>query len=1279
MTNGFSPQHSGERLLRGKRSNVSKHSLMLSAAVGALLAGPAFATTATCTPSPSTTNPDCITTSTTTALTTSTTTSIYIAGSRTTTSGTTTTTTSAGSISVSKADGGAITVNSNSYVYSDGLIKNSDASNASGILVDLSANRDASSFLFTNNSATTTITGAGIYMDSTSSINLSGSGTGKHGIWLNGAGTYTGAITFVSGSTVSISGDTSDALLIDPNAILNGDLSLGGTITVSQTTAASRTDSNLYGLLMKGEVNGNISLPSGGTMTIYGKGATGMSIQGTGVIGSISIGGTLATAGESSSAIASSRAYSNTNTSNIVYPESGSALVVAASVGQGIAILGPSYSGSSIAAASVTNASTYLTPTIVIDPAKYTTPTASLVIGVYSDSYDPGFGFYNRGTITETQVNQNESTEVVDIVGYVGYVDNPTTPTVTHPTIIDGGIYNSGGISTSAVTNGKTAAANSAIAINIGSYVYVGGSYDSGTSTYTADGYACTVTGTCTGTGDVYGGGGAGVKIGGDQAALVNTNATGSGTISATVSGTRGGTAVAIEIASNSHLSSILNSGTIAALASTTDTTLDGLTSGHPLQATAIQDKSGSLTYIFNSGTISAAATTLDNDKQQAIAIDLSADTSSLMDTYSGVTIISKSTSSSAAKIVGDILFGAGNNQQIIVLGTGSGFTSTITGNIHFGTSLLANSGDLLSIGSYGIVSGKITADSGIDVMIANNGTLNLENDTVALNATGLTVSGGGTLNIGVNGNSNLGSTGIIDASGNASNVVTIANGANLNVAYASFMPQGADRFVLITAPTGNLTVTDLAYYSNRIGTPIASGGTMPFLFHSASLSEEPVGATDELVLNVTPKDATALGLTTGSYAVMPMPIKGGTAITGCTATTCTLFDLANAALANDNTLGAAMINGIHNTAEAQKAYDAFAPDVTGGTRAIAISITDQATGMVGARLRMLNLYGKQDGGTTLWGQEFFQMIKDPGRGATDPNTGAKVKSGFRDHGFGFVLGMDGGTPRKGWYGGAFTFYEGDVNELARDAHQNQLWYLLSGYSAWRGKGLFFDSKIDAGYGHINGKRFINLQTGTSTTYTREAETNHTALMLSGGFTAGGVFSYGATTLLPQISLDGLLMSEAGYTEKNPGTIAPCTITSWNNTGKCDGFDLKVGSHTAKSLRAFVGASVRYDLDLWNFYLQPEAHAGYRYDFFNDPTKLKAAFAYADTTSSSTPAKPGSQFTITGPDPAQGNIVLGGSLSTTTSAWTLGFSFDFLRGSNGALEEVGTVNLLGRI
>ena len=452
----------------------------------------------------------------------------------------------------------------------------------------------------------------------------------------------------------------------------------------------------------------------------------------------------------------------------------------------------------------------------------------------------------------------------------------------------------------------------------------------------------------------------------------------------------------------------------------------------------------------------------------------------------------------------------------------------------------------------------------------------------------------------------------------------------------------------------------------------------MPFLFASASLqcigsgpgcSGNPGGPNDELVLNVVPKTlgpgANELNLVPGSYGYQ-------------------LFGAVNNALGIDDALGAAMINGIRNNAQAQAAYNSFAPNVTGGSRAIAISITDEATGVVAARQRMLNMYSKDQGEETLWGQEFFQMIKDPGEGAQQPDQGTRLLSGYKDHGFGFALGMDGGSSRFGWYGGAFTFYAGDVGELynktnntGRNSHVNEQWYVLSGYSVWRGKGLFFDSKIDVGYGHFDGKRFINLDipagSGAYTVYTREADNKHAGTLLSGGFTAGAMLAYGGTTIMPQWSVDGLLMREEGYTEYNPGTTPTC-VTS---TSVCDGFDLQIQPYYAKSLRTFLGVDARHDINLGDFYLQPELRLGYRYDFLSDPVKLKAAFAYSDITGTKPVA--GAPFEVTGPDPAKGNFVLGGALSATTDTWTLGTTFNFIRGTNGTLEEVGMVNLLGRI
>jgi hypothetical protein len=1236
---------------------------MLSTAAAALLAGQAFADTT-------------IDKSTSTALTTGT---LETITSTTTSTGTTTasgtgnagniTITSAGSVGVGLTNQGAITVNSDSFVSNAGVISNKNQSTSTGILVDMTTNPDPIISTNTANASNPTLIG----IDNVGTIDMTGSGTGKHGIWLNGIGTFTGPITLEANSTMSIEGDQSQAITMDSGSVLTGNLTMGGAITLDQTTANSTTASSLIGADLLGTVNGNVALPSGGTLTVTGDGGEGMVIGGGGIVGgNLVIGGTIGTTGLSTTTETQS-VITNPNT---IYPEGGLGLGIGASVANGVAILGPGFSGdTSAAAASVTVQG--LSPAVQIDPGLNSAPlngtAVPLVIGVYTtdgttaaDTNDPGFSVYNRGTITAAPVNANNNVTAMVIQGGGSTADSTT---------LTGGLFNSGSLTASAVTTGTSASGNTVTALSIENYVTLGVSSTGFTKNPAAG------------------------SSPGDQAAFVNSAFAGSGSISASASGTRGGVATAIEIGTGSSVPSLINSGTISASVSISDNTQTGeiATGVNPSTAEAIIDQSGSLTSIVNSGTISATATTLDNNKQVTVAINLTGNTLPLgtspgSPSAYGVSIVDQSLSNVGAKIVGDIDFGSGNNQSLTIIGSGLNSLATVQGNVNFGSDTGgATSGDQLTIGSYGALDGLVTAPSSVSVDVKNLGSFSLQGNgtqstqqclgstgACALSVYDMHIESGGTLSLGVT--EAAAATGVVTAK----NSVTLDSGANLGIAYASFVPQETsghpDQFVLITAPNGKLSVADLSIYNTAVSTPnTQSGGAMPFLFQSANLQCIGSGpgctgstgtAYDELVLNVVPKTlgpgANQLNLVPGSYGYQ-------------------LFDNINNALGIDDELGAAMINGIRNTQQAQAAYDSFAPNVTGGSRAIAVSITDQATGVVGDRLRLLNMFSKDPGEETLWGQEFFQMIKDPGQGAVQAD-GARLLSGFKDHGFGFALGMDGGTPRFGWYGGAFTFYAGDVGEIynasnnsGRDSHTNEQWYVLSGYSVWRGKGLFFDSKIDVGYGHFDGKRYINLDipaasAGTSPTlFTREADNKHAGALLSGGFTTGAMLNYGATTLMPQLSVDGLLMREEGYTEYNPGTTPTCA----NTTNICDGFDLQVQPYYARSLRAFLGSSVRHDFDLGDFFLQPELRLGYRYDFLSDPVKLKAAFAYANVTGATPTA--GQQFSVEGPDPAKGNFVLGGTLAATTDAWTFGGSFDYLRGTNGEIEEVGMLNLLGRI
>src|ERR1043166_3707986 len=204
------------------------------------------------------------------------------------------------------------------------------------------------------------------------------------------------------------------------------------------------------------------------------------------------------------------------------------------------------------------------------------------------------------------------------------------------------------------------------------------------------------------------------------------------------------------------------------------------------------------------------------------------------------------------------------------------------------------------------------------------------------------------------------------------------------------------------------------------------------------------------------------------------------------------------------------------------------------------------------ACMRALRMYAAQSGDATLWGQEFGNNLNQ------DASTDTV---GYRDTGFGFTLGLDGGNPSDGRYGGALTFYSGDVDEKTpRESKTNSEWAMLTGYTDWRGRGFFLDTQITGGYGHLDGKRYLSVG-GVS----RVAEGKRNTLLAAGGLTTGVILTSGRTVFTPLISVDGLTMREDGYSEGGGGA----------KNGGGDGFDLKVSPAYFHSVRGFAGADLR--------------------------------------------------------------------------------------------------------
>ncbi len=1071
----------------------------------------------------------------------------------------------------------------------------------------------------------------GIQMDATGitgevvnagTIDLSGTGSGKFGILIGTAtqlGSFTGlvdttnfptlttptAVDLQAGSTLKVVGDASTGISLAANDTLNGNIYVGGSVLVTATTTTATTNSGaVTGIALNGTMNGNLMIAPGGSVATIGAGAQGVEILGQ-LNGEFENFGSLTAAGLAPSTTTTTTPPVTGN------PLSGSALLVGNSITGGIYNSGASNGNTTETGAQILSQG--LLPTIDIESGLNTTAPVPVTIGTFTDPdsvITGNISFMNRGTISATPTDENANASAISLLG----------ASAINSVTFNGNFVNVGTISAS---SGNTSAATSGSPTNV-TGIYAG----------------------------PY------VNI---PEILNGTDFT-SGSITANENGAAPAIVKTLFIDQNANVSTLVNTGKIASIATSSDPTIASLS------AWAVLDNSGTLLNINNSGSITATASALNNNEQIAIALDLRSEPAS-----SGIMINNSGT------IGGDVLLGQGNDT--IIVGNVVPNTPAVIGpsgaheTIDFG-----GGNDTLTLNSNSSVTGSILEENGgsIGITIASAATLNVQNNGLAntndgatapglalplstsagLQVSSLDVQNGGTLGLTLAEPFNLTVAGNRGPIVNSSGVITLDTTSTVNISYGSFVTASnvtPAQFVVFDAPGGDLHIAD----PSNIEADVTTG--IPFLFTGTVCTVNFSPATDcatppapttnsQLVLSLSPKSAADIGLT--GYAAQ-------------------LFPFANAALAKDGALGSAVVSaglGLPGTpaqiaAEGQKVYQAiyseFAPDVTGAARALAISLTDQATGPVAARQRELRMYAGQDGDATLWGQEFAQRL----------NVDAKVTSGgYNNSGFGFVMGMDTGDRTDGRYGGAFTFFSGDTAEKSpRDSKTTSQWYMLTGYTDWRGKGMFFDSQLSAGYGNLDGKRFLNISAPDTTAgpgaslISRTAEGKRAAEFLAGGFTTGFIANTGGTVLIPQISIDGLTMRQEGYSESNNNVTSPQT----------DGFDLNVRQAYANSLRGFAGVDLRQDLNFGIFFLQPELRAGYRYDFLSGAEKLTANFL----------SLPTSTFSITGPDPSQGNLVLGGGLAVTTGAWSLGVNYDYKRGigGTGGVDQTGVFTLIGRI
>ena len=1218
-----------------------KHRLMLSAAAAALLAAalavvPAQADTE-------------ISTSTGTALSTSSSGNIVIDAS--------------GAVNITQATTPAITINSNNSVTNAGSIANANTDTGIGVLIDTTSG---------NLTSAAGLTSAG-------TIDLGGNGTTKRGILIQGGNTFYGPITLTTltataltgatavtqASAMIVQGDASAAFLLVQGTKVTSNILLGGGGIV-QNASVNSTASNSIMVDLDGTLNGNLVLQSG----LSGVGAGLVGVQTLGGIHSCasdtaapsgftcpsSSGGSFINAGALS--LIGTRNF-NTRGGN---PEAGSAVIIGGSIDGGFLNAGPGTS-SNVSQALISSSGLIVSgvtqPTVLIDPTKsitgnLTAPRGPVVLGPVTADVDPidsGYSFINRGTITAQPTDPDRSSAAVVIQGAsstfftcLGTVSGGACNT----TQTSGGLLNTGTISVQANTSSQTVTSNgitTATALYIGAFTTVPRL-------------------------DV-------------KTEAINASTSTAGTISATVAGIGQGSAFGVILGQNSTVP-VINVGQGASISATVSTNtvsptrnIATATAPFSLVSEALLDQGGTLKTINNAGRIQASNTILipaTGAVTSSItdAIDLAAGTTG------GVTI------NNSGRILGNILMGAaGNGNTLNVGNTGTGGTTanpatgvvdtpssyaivaqaitsdtvglpplTTPNVIDFGS----GTGHTLHVGGFGYVNAVINSGAGaLAVQVDPNGQLFISNTTSALQASTFNVSNNGTLGLAIS-QTNLNSLNPV-VQANSANV----SGASLALQFGTYISSGftaasttnptAQTITLIRAPV--ITDTTIANQNALLGQ------NTPFLFETPAesglspltINNDPSGQ-QTLLLHLLPRS-------TGAKNADGSP---GLNLSGDARNQ---FPFAAAALATDNELGAAIATSltVYNTPgvpgsginvaasqqQAQRVFSQFAPDVSGGTREIAIMLTDQASGPVAARQRLLRSFSHEPGDTTLWGEEFTGQINNKGRVSGDGTLSA-----YKDHGFGFVLGMDGGSPRNGWYGGAFTFYSGNVTqELPRATRTNTQWYMLTGYTDWVGKHVFLDTQISAAYGDFDETRSLNVG-GVF----RNATSRRPGAMLALGANTGAMLHYSGIEVDPHISLDGMTLREEGYQEANGGP----------------GLNLDVAPYFASSVRTAVGADIKTRITVWNFDLSPEMRLGYRYDLLQDAVKIKAAFESTGGRSTA-----GNTLTFVGPDPDSGNAILGLGLGASTDTWHLGVNYDWIRGNNGSTTQVGIITVLGRI
>ncbi len=576
-----------------------------------------------------------------------------------------------GSVTVTTT-GPAITLNSNNDLTNNGTITIEDVDGATAVSLEGGADRN-----FTH-AGTINVTEDFNPEDTDNDRIVDGpvaQGTGRTGILISGASPFEGNVTLAQGSRVTVEGNNSFGMNLVQAAIMSGDITNAGTISV--------IGNNSTGVNLAGAVNGNVE--NRGNVSVVGGDSHAYNISGD-IQGGFVNSGTLGSNGFRFAQRIPFGGADTTGNEDLAAEDllnGGSAVSISGNISGGVhfdlvqeEILDADGNGTgrftTVRNSQVTQ--TGSAPAILIDGNG--TPIAIGRVSAISDPTDANFnanlrfGFVNEGNIASQGVYNDFDATIISI----------------SDATIEGGVFNAGTLSVSTfrgpagnTVEGVTPGTGYARAIVLGQGAIVDQINNIGS--ITAQGSEAV-----------------------DQIFADSSNPLAPVFVQAT----------AIDIAANATVGSLYNSGTIAALAI-----------GRQGEVYVIKDASGSLNTVTNEGSISALAQNSDGTGQTELAINLVAiDVSNNTTGFSYVqqrrvdTDLTDDSTPPDPLLAGSIIMGSGDDSLIASAGT-------ITGDVDFGA---GNNSLALSGGT--AYSGSISTSGDLAINVSDGASLALANTT---------------------------------------------------------------------------------------------------------------------------------------------------------------------------------------------------------------------------------------------------------------------------------------------------------------------------------------------------------------------------------------------------------------------------------------------------------------------------------------------------------------------------------------------------------------------